>query len=344
MPADTYTHKWNCHFWKEFRLNTKFSTKGAVTSLAVLSLVLAACGDTSGDSETTAGNGETTNTALTGSVVIDGSSTVAPNTEVAAELFGEENPDVRVSVGVSGTGGGFEKFCNGETDISEASRQIKDDEIEACEENGVDFVELGIANDGLAVVVNPENDFAQCLTIDEISSMWRADDPVTNWADVREGFPDLPITLYGPGTDSGTFDFFTEEINGESGSINTAYNDIGEDDNAAVLGTASQPGNSAFIPLSFVEAAGDQVRAVEIENEAGDCVAPSLDTVMDGSYAPLGRQLFLYPSSDALEKPEVLAFLEFYITNQSDIAETAGFIPLTDEQSAEANDRLQSLL
>jgi len=282
--------------------------------------------------------------ALSGSVVIDGSSTVAPNTEVAAELFGEVQPGVNVSVGVSGTGGGFEKFCNGETDISEASRRISDDEIARCAENGIEFVELGIANDGLAVVVHPDNDFAVCLSVDEVSSMWRADDPVTNWSEVRDGFPDLDIALYGPGTDSGTFDFFTEEINGEGGSINTGYNDIGEDDNAAILGVAGAVGNSAFVPLSFVDHAGGQVRAIEIENEAGDCVAPSLEAVMDGSYNPLGRQLFLYPSSDALAKPEVLAFLEFYITNQATVAETAGFIPLTDEQSAEANGRLQALL
>lgn len=320
-------------------VNTKSSLKGVGAATLIAALFLTGCAQ-----QTATGEPGEPGAALAGSVVIDGSSTVAPNTEVAAELFGEEYPDVRVSVGVSGTGGGFEKFCNGETDISEASRKIKDEEAAACEANGVSFVELGIANDGLAVVVHPDNDFAQCLTTDEVSSMWRADNPVSNWKDVRAGFPDLPITLYGPGTDSGTFDFFTEEINGEGGSINPAYNDIGEDDNAAVLGVAGAVGNSAFIPLSFVEHADGQVVAIQIENEAGECVAPSLPAVMDGSYNPLGRQLFLYPSGDALDKPEVLAFLEFYITNQSKVAETAGFIPLTDEQSAEANARLQTLL
>lgn len=314
-------------------------TAAVTAAFAAAALLLSACSGAT-DPATNPGDHE----SLTGSVVIDGSSTVAPNTEVAAELFGNEFPDVRVSVGVSGTGGGFEKFCNGETDISEASRKIKDEEAERCAANGIDFVELGIANDGLAVVVHPDNDFATCLTVDEVSSMWRAENPVTNWKDVRAGFPDLAITLYGPGTDSGTFDFFTEEINGEGGSINPAYNDIGEDDNAAVLGVAGAVGNSAFIPLSFVDHAAGQVVALEIENEAGDCVAPSLPAVMDGSYNPLGRQLFLYPSGDALKKPEVLAFLEFYITNQQTVAETAGFIPLTDEQSAEANARLQALL
>lgn len=341
MSADAHPYKWLDHFWKEPRVNTKNSIKGAATTLAVLGLLLTGCASTPEPTDPGTGNGDA---ALSGAVVIDGSSTVAPNTEVAAELFGDLHPGVNVSVGVSGTGGGFEKFCNGETDISEASRNIKDDEAEACAANGIDFVELGIANDGLAVVRHPDNDFAQCLTVDEISSMWRADSPVTNWADVRPGFPDLAITLYGPGTDSGTFDFFTEEINGDSGSINTAYNDIGEDDNAAVLGVAGDRGASAFIPLSFVDHADGQVIAIEIENEAGDCVAPTLPAVMDGSYSPLGRQLYIYPSGSALERPEVLAFVEFYITNQASIAETAGFIPLTDEQEAEVTASLQTLL
>lgn len=327
-------------------MSKKYSKMAALSAtFAAAALVLSACAGAAEEPTDGGSAPEPTETSegLSGAVVIDGSSTVAPNTEVAAELFGEEQPDVQVSVGVSGTGGGFEKFCNGETDISEASRQIADDEIAACEANGIEFVELGVANDGLAVVVNPENDFVDCLTVDEIASMWTPDSPVTNWADVRDGFPDLEITLYGPGTDSGTFDFFTDEINGESGAINPNYNDIGEDDNAAVLGVAGAAGNSAFIPLSFVEAAGDQVRAIAIENEAGECVEPSLDTVLTGDYNPLGRQLFVYPSAEALQKPQVLAFLEFYVTNQATIAETAGFIPLNEDQEAEALERLQSL-
>lgn len=314
-------------------VSTKYSKQAAfAATLAAAALVLSACAAATEPAEEPTDGGE----ALSGAVVIDGSSTVAPNTEVAVELFGEVQPDVQISVGVSGTGGGFEKFCNGETDISQASRQIEEDEIAACEANGIEFVELAVANDGLAVVVNPENDWATCLTVDEISSMWRADAPVSNWADVRAGFPDQEIILYGPGTDSGTFDFFTDEINGEGGVVNPAYNDIGEDDNAVILGVAGAVGNSGFAPLSFVEAAGDQIRAVEIENEAGDCVAPSLDTVLTGEYAPLGRQLYVYPSAEAIAKPQVLAFLAFYIENQAAIAEAAGFIPLNADQEAEA--------
>jgi phosphate transport system substrate-binding protein len=318
---------------------TKYSKPAAfAASLAAVALVLSACAGTTEPAEE-----PTEGEALSGDIVIDGSSTVAPNTEVAVELYGEVQPDVRISVGVSGTGGGFEKFCNGETDISQASRQIEEDEIAACEANGIEFVELTVANDGLAVVVNPENDWATCLTVDEISSMWRADAPVSNWADVRAGFPDEEIILYGPGTDSGTFDFFTDEINGEGGVVNPGYNDIGEDDNGVILGVSGAVGNSGFVPLSFVEAAGGQVRAIEITNEAGDCVAPSLDTVLTGEYNPLGRQLYVYPSADALAKPQVLDFLTFYIENQAAIAETAGFIPLNADQEAAALEAKASL-
>ncbi|MGK0714943.1 PstS family phosphate ABC transporter substrate-binding protein [Leucobacter sp. W1153] len=323
-------------------MNKKFNIASVGATLAITGLLLTGCSSPSSTDATDTGNGDAA--ALSGAVVIDGSSTVAPNTEVAAELFSNENPDVQISVGVSGTGGGFEKFCNGETDISEASRQIKDEEAAACAENGIEFEEIGIANDGLAVVVNPENTWAECLTVDEVSSMWRPDSPVTNWKDVRAGFPDEAISLYGPGSDSGTFDFFTEEINGEGGAITATYGDIGEDDQAAVIGVSGATGASAFIPLSFAQEAGDQVRTVEITNEDGECVTPSLDTVLDGSYNPLGRQLFIYPSAEALTKPQVLSFIEFYITNQASIAETAGFIPLNPEQETEAMSRVAALV
>ena len=317
--------------------HTKFTRSGLVAAGTSTMLVLAACSSGATD-ETPSGD------ALSGAVVIDGSSTVAPLTEVAVELFAAVQPDVRISVGVSGTGGGFEKFCNGETDISEASRPIKDEEAQRCADAGIGFVQLGLANDGLAVVVNPENTWAQCLTVEEVSSMWRPEDPVDSWADVRDGFPDEPIALFGPGSDSGTFDFFTDEVNGDSGAIRSDYNDIGEDDSAAILGVSGATGATAFIPLSFVNEAGGQIKAIEIVNDNGDCVAPSLETVLTGEYSPLGRQLFVYPSDVALEKPQVLAFLEYYINNQAEIAELAGFIPLNEDQEAEALERLNSLI
>lgn len=314
------------------------SFRAIVPGIAALALALSACGGDSG-AEGADGDGD-----LSGTVSIDGSSTVAPLSEAAAELFRAENPNINISVGTSGTGGGFEKFCKGETDVSDASRSIKDEEIAICEEAGIAYEELGVANDGLAVAVNPANDWADCLTVDEVSSMWRAEGAVNNWSEVRDGFPDEPIEVFGPGSDSGTFDYFTEAINGEEGSIRKDYNDIGEDDNAAVQGVAGKKGATGYIPLSFVNEAGGAVKAVEIENADGECVAPGVDTVQDGSYNPLGRQLYVYPSDTALEKPQVLAFLEFYIENQAAIAEAAGFIPLNSDQEQEATDKLNSLL
>jgi phosphate transport system substrate-binding protein len=251
---------------------------------------------------------------------------------------------VRIAVATSGTGGGFEKFCNGETDISMASRPIKDTEIEACEEAGITYDQLGVANDGIAVAVNPDNDWAQCLSIDDLAAFWGPDSDVTMWSDVNPDWPDEEVVLFGPGSDSGTYDFFTEAVNGEEGAINPNYTDIGEDDNAAIDGVASAAGNMSFVPLSFVEESGGAVVALEIENPDGDCVAPSEETVQDGSYTPLGRQLFVYPSGRSLERPEVLAFLEFYINNQEEIAREALFIPLTAEQEQEALDKVNDLV
>ena len=319
--------------------------------VAVLSLTAAACGGDDADdtTEEAAAEDEAADEAedepadepeggdeLTGEIAIDGSSTVTPHTIPAAELYQEAHPGVRVAVATSGTGGGFEKFCNGETDVSMASRQIKDTEIEACEEAGITYTRIGIANDAISLILNPENDWAQCMTVDEVSAFWGPDSDVTMWSDVNPEWPDEEVTLFGPGADSGTYDYFTEAINGEEGAINPNYTDIGEDDNAAIDGVASAPGNMGYVPLSFVEESGGAVRAVEIANADGDCVEPSEATVQDGSYNPLGRQLYIYPSGQALQRPEVLSFIEFYVENQEEIAREALFIPLTSEQEDQA--------
>ncbi|WP_375001457.1 PstS family phosphate ABC transporter substrate-binding protein [Aeromicrobium sp. CTD01-1L150] len=301
---------------------------------AALTFSIAACGGSAGGEDG----------GLAGEIVIDGSSTVTPHTIPAAELFQQEHPDVNIPVATSGTGGGFEKFCAGETDISMASRPIKEEEVDACADAGIEYTEIGVANDGLAVVVNPENDWAECLTVDELSSAWATDATAESWSQVRSDFPDEPIALFGPGSDSGTFDYFTEAINGEEGNIKTGYTDIGEDDNAAVDGVASDANAMAFLPLSFVEESGGAVRAVTVENEAGDCIEPTIETVQDGTYNPLGRQLYIYPSGDALERDEVLEFLTFYIDNQAEIAEEALFIPLTDEQEDVAHAAVDELV
>jgi phosphate transport system substrate-binding protein len=246
-------------------------------------------------------------------------------------------------VGTSGTGGGFEKFCRGETDISNASRPIKDEEIQACEEQGIEYEQLGVANDGLAIAVNPENDWAECLSVDELSTAWDRGSDVDNWSAVRGGFPDEKLELFGPGSDSGTFDYFTEAVNGEEGQIRTDYNNIGEDDNAAITGVSGTRGGMAYVPLSFVRENEDKVKAIQVRNEAGDCVEPSEQTVQDGSYNPLGRQLFMYPKAEALGRPEVRAFLDFVIENNAEITEAATFIALNEEQSQEAQQTIERL-
>jgi phosphate transport system substrate-binding protein len=315
-----------------------------LVGVASFALVLAACGGGSDDTATStddAGGGG----ALSGAINIDGSSTVAPLTQAAAELFNQENPDVKISVGVSGTGGGFEKFCRGETDISDASRPIKDEEAAICEENGVEFDEFAIANDALTVVVNPENDWATCLTVEELNKIWapESEGSVTSWAQVRDGFPDVPLDLYGPGTDSGTFDYFTEEINGEGGASRTDFQPS-EDDNQIVAGVQGSQGALGYFGFSYYEENADTLTAVEIDNGEG-CIAPSVDTVIDGSYTPLGRQLFIYPSVASLEdKPQVAAFVRFYIENIDAIVEAAQFVPLSEDQKAELQTTYDELL
>lgn len=303
-------------------------------AIAATTLTLAACGD---DDDDDGGSSD-----LSGTIVIDGSSTVAPLSEAAAELFQEENPGVRVTVGTSGTGGGFEKFCRGETDISDASRPIKDEEIEACEGNNITFEEVDVANDALSVILNPGNDFATCLTTDQLNTIWEPGSKVNNWNQVDDSFPDLALDLFGPGTDSGTFDYFTDVINGEEGAQRTDYNNIGEDDNAAVTGVSGSEGGMGYLGYSFFSENEGTIIAAEIDAGEG-CVAPSPETAQDGTYTPLGRQLFIYPSGEALQKPEVQAFVEFYINNNDEIAERASVIPLNDEQKEEALAKVDSL-
>jgi phosphate transport system substrate-binding protein len=315
-----------------------------VLSCLALALGVAACGEDEEGGGGAASTGDSGGEQLSGSIALDGSSTVAPLSEAAAELFNDENPGVNVNVGTSGTGGGFEAFCRGETDVSDASRQIDEDETTACEEGGIEFEEVSVANDALTVVLNPENDFAECLTVDELNAIWRPEDPVTNWSEVRQGFPDLEIERFGPGTDSGTFDYFTEAINGEEGAQTTGYNNVGEDDNATVRGVQGTEGGIGYFGFSFFSENEGALKAAAIENEAGECVPPSAETAQNGTYNPLGRQLFIYPSGEALQRPEVQAFIEFYINNNDEIAERAGLIPLTQEQKDEATTKVEGLI
>jgi phosphate transport system substrate-binding protein len=311
----------------------------AVAGAAVV--VLAACGS-GNDPENTSVEEGGESAALSGSVVVDGSSTVFPLTSAAAELFAAEQSDVQVSVGQSGTGGGFEKFCAGETDISNASRAIADDEVAICEENGVTHDEFSIANDGLTVVVNAENDWATCLTVEQLNAIWAPESTIANWNEVDPSFPDEPLVLAGPGTDSGTFDYFTDAINGEEGASRTDYQ-ASEDDNVIVQAVQGSAGALGYFGYSYYEENAETLKALEVDNGSG-CVAPSAETVQDGSYAPLGRQLFIYPSAEALERPEVEGFVRFYIENIDEIVEAAGFIGLNDEQKTTLSDQFDALL
>jgi phosphate transport system substrate-binding protein len=303
-----------------------------------LALVVAACGN-SDDSETTTGGGG--GTQLSGTINIDGSSTVAPLSEAAAELFQEQNQGVRVTVGTSGTGGGFEKFCAGETDISDASRQIEADEIKACESKGIKYEEVQVANDGLSVVVNPQNTWAKCLTVAQLKKIWDKGSTVNNWNQVDPSFPNEPLKLFGAGTDSGTFDYFTKAINGEEGRSRSDYSAT-EDDNVTVTGVSGSKGGLGYFGLSYLEENQGKVQGIQVDGGDG-CVAPSKETVQDGSYKPLSRPLFIYPSDKALERPEVKGFTEFYVNNYQKIAEEALFVPLTEEQAATAKQKVAQL-
>jgi phosphate transport system substrate-binding protein len=308
--------------------------------LAVLALA-AGCGREEGDDTAAAppnaaAGGETTTEAaaeLSGDIEIDGSSTVGPLTTAAAEAFRGEQPEVNVTVGISGTGGGFERFCAGETDISNASRPIdEEEEVPLCEDAGVDYTEFQVGVDALTVVVSPENDWATCLTVDQLMTIWEpaAEGKVMNWNQVDPSFPDQPLVLAGPGTDSGTFDYFTDEINGEEGASRSDYT-ASEDDNVTVQAVAGDPGGLGYLGYTYFEENMDSLKAVEVDGGEG-CVAPSVETARDGSYAPLSRPLFIYVKNESLARPEVHGFVEYFLTNSIQLAEDALFIPVPDDQ------------
>ncbi|GAA2625206.1 PstS family phosphate ABC transporter substrate-binding protein [Actinomadura fulvescens] len=312
------------------------STK-AVTASAALVAALAACGGGSGDD----GGGGSGGKELRGTVKVDGSSTVAPLTTVASELFKEEQGRVQIPVATSGTGGGFEKFCAGETDISDASRPIKDEEKAACEKKGIKYSEFAIANDALTVVVHKDNTWAQCLTVAQLKKIWEPGSKVSNWNQIDPTFPSQPLKLFGAGTDSGTFDYFTDEINGKEGASRKDYQPS-EDDNVTVQGVSGSKGGLGYFGFSYFEENASKLKAVQVDGGNG-CVAPSVQTAQDGTYKPLSRPLFIYPSAAALKKPEVLAFVEFYVAKHAEIAKRAKFVPLNPTQDAKLKQALAQL-
>ena len=302
--------------------------------LALLALVAAGCGRDDDNNEV-GGTGETGD--LSGRIQADGSSTVGPFTTAAAERFQSTEPGVQVTVGVSGTGGGFERFCRGETDLSNASRAIKEDEeVPLCEKNGVEFVEFQVANDALTVVVNPDNEWATCLSVAQLKKMWEPGSKVKNWNQVDAEFPDRALKLFGAGTDSGTFDYFTGEINGEEGASRSDYSAT-EDDNVTVQGVAGEKGALGYFGFSYFEENQDKLKAVEIDGGDG-CVAPSVENAQNGTYKPLSRPLYVYVKKESFSRPEVAAFVKYMIDNETEVAEAAKFVPLTDEQLTKANE------
>ena len=310
-------------------------------------LTLAAC---SGGGGETSESGETAETAASGSsggvdVQIDGSSTVFPISEAMAEEY-QKDSGKKVTVGISGSGGGFKKFCAGETDISNASRPIKESEVELCAENGVEYVEIPVAFDGLSVVVNPANDWAACLTAEELGMMWEpaAEGQISNWSQISDEFPDVELGLYGPGTDSGTYDYFTDATTGEEGESRGDYTAT-EDDNIIVQGVQAEDGALGFFGYAYYEENKDSLKVVAIENSAGECVEPSGDVIADGTYNPLSRPIFFYVSKAALESnPSVKEFAEYQIDpSNQDLITEVGYVPLPDDILTKVQERLDTV-
>jgi phosphate transport system substrate-binding protein len=297
--------------------------------LLVLSLVLAACGGGAGASQGSGGGGGGN---VSGEIAVEGSSTVLPITQAAAEAFSQENPDVRISVGGAGTGDGFEAFCAGETQISDASRPIDPkEEIPACEENAIEYIEIPVAYDGISVIVNPQNDFATDITMEELKALWEpaAEGQITRWSQVRSGWPDQEITLYGPGTESGTFDFFTDEVVGEEGASRSDYQ-ASEDDNVLVQGVSGDPNALGYFGFSYYETNQDSLKALAV-----DGVEPNTETIRTGEY-PLSRPLFIYVSTQALEESKAVElFVNFYLDNLNAFVEQARYVTLPDSLAQE---------
>lgn len=269
--------------------------------------------------------------AVAQTVKIDGSSTVFPITEGIAEDF-QKKTKVKVTVGISGTGGGFKKFCRGEIDVQNASRPILQKEIDDCKAAGVQFYELPVAFDALTVIINPKNEFAKNLTVDQLKKMWEpaAQGKVLNWNQVNGQWPSRPLKLFGAGSDSGTFDYFTEAINGKSKSSRGDFT-ASEDDNVLVQGVASDVNAIGYLGYAYFAENTSKLKAVAVVNKNGKAVAPSEVTVMDGSYNPLSRPIFIYVNAKSIDKPEVKQFVEFFMANASKISKEVKYVPLPEK-------------
>ncbi len=304
----------------------KTTSKLFIPLATLMCVLLIACGGGDG--------GEDDPDRLSGTVEIDGSSTVFPITQAVAEEFNKLNRGVQVPVGVSGTGGGFKRFVTGETQISNASRPMKESEVQEARDNGVEFIQLTVAYDGLSVLTNPNNNFVECLTTEELSSIWGPGSVVNKWSQVRAEWPSEDIDLFGPDTESGTFDYFTDEINGEEGASRADYT-AAVDDNVLVQGIAGEDTSLGYFGYAYYAENMDKLKLVAVDNGSG-CVMPSVETIADGSYAPLSRPLFIYVNTASLVKPEVRALIDFYIDNATELAIEVGYVPLSSNEYEKA--------
>jgi phosphate transport system substrate-binding protein len=306
----------------------------------VMALGAAACGSNDDDDATASGGGGGGGD-LSGTIKIDGSSTVAPFAQAAQEAFQGENPGVKITVGTSGTGGGFEKFCNGETDISDASRPIKpDEEVPLCKKGGIKYHEVQVANDGIAVVTN-KNLKVDCLTTGDLKKLWNKGSKVSSLNQIDPSLPSTKLELFGPDTDSGTFDFFTDKINGEEGVSREDYQPSA-DDNVTVQGVTGSEGGLGYFGFSYYEQNQDKLNLVGVGEDKSSCQKPSTEDIQDGSYQPLARPLFMYPNEKSLARPEVKAFMEYVIANYESIATSSQIVPMTADQAAKGKSELQS--
>ena len=308
-----------------------YGTSVLAAMVAVFALALAA-----------AATASTSRTSISGSISADGSSTVGPYVTAAAERFERRNPGAKITVGISGTGGGFERFCRGETDLSNASRPIKQAESAKCRENGVQYIAFLVANDGLSVVVNKNVTWINCITPAELKKIWDKGSTVENWSQVRQGFPNGPLKLYGPGPDSGTFDFFTEKINGKAKQSRSDYT-ASEDDNVLVRGVEGERGAMGYFGYSYYVENKSRLKLLKIHN-GSKCVAPSIETVQAGTYKPLSRPLFVYAKRTSFRRAVVRAFIKYIILNEKTIARASRFVPLTPAQLRKAKRQYNNAL
>lgn len=321
----------------------------AVLAAGALAFGAAACGDdekeptaSSGAASTESAPPEESGTdfsKLTGSIRIDGSSTVQPVAEAAAELLSEEGSQLQATVGGAGTGDGFEKFCRGELDIADASRGIEADEFDACEKEGITPVEIQVGIDGLSVVVNPALEFPEnCITTANLKKLLAPDSKIKNYSELGDGFPDAPVSFFTPGTESGTYDYFTEAVLETDAEQRTQDVQTSADDNQIVTGISGTEGALGYVGYAFADLNKEKLKTVAVDNGDG-CITPSVETIADNSYAPLSRPLFMYPSAESIKKPEVKGFLDFVNEKNKEVIEAADYIPLTDElkTAAKAN-------